>query len=35
MKHAEKLQKMKDDAAMKREKLKARTSLKNRTSGEA
>ena len=32
--HAEKLQKMKDEAAMRREKLKASTSLKNLTSGE-
>lgn len=34
MKHEEKLQKMSDDAAMEREKLKARTALKNRVSGE-
>lgn len=34
MKHEEKLQKMSDDAAMEREKLKARTALKNRVPGE-
>lgn len=34
MKHEEKLQKMSDDAAMQREKLKAKTALKNRVSGE-
>lgn len=35
MKHEEKLQKMSDDAAMEREKLKARTALKNKTNAEA
>lgn len=35
MAHEEKLQKMKDDAAMEREKLKARTALKNPVSGES
>ena len=34
MKHEKELQKMKDDAAMEREKLKARTALKNKTTGE-
>lgn len=34
MKHEEKLQKMSDDAAMQREKLKAKTALKNRVPGE-
>ena len=34
MKHAEKLQKMKDEAAMRREKLKATTARKNKVSGE-
>lgn len=34
MKHETELQKAKDDAAYKREKLKARTALKNKTSGE-
>lgn len=34
MKHEEKLQKMSDDAAMEREKLKAKTALKNRVPGE-
>jgi len=32
MKHEKELQKAKDDAAMEREKLKARTALKNKTS---
>ena len=35
MKHEEKLQKMSDDAAMQREKLKAKTALKNKTNAEA
>lgn len=35
MKHEEKLQKMSDDAAMEREKLKAKTALKNKTNAEA
>lgn len=35
MQHEMKLQKQKDDAAMERERLKARTALKNPTSGEA
>ena len=34
MKHEEKLQKMSDDAAMEREKLKARTAIRNKVSGE-
>ena len=34
MKHEMDLQKQKDDAAMEREKIKARTALKNKTSGE-
>jgi hypothetical protein len=34
MEHESKLQKQKDDAAMEREKLKARTALKNKTTGE-
>lgn len=34
MKHEKELQQMKDDAAMEREKLKARTALKNKTTGE-
>lgn len=34
MKHETQLQKMSDDAAMEREKLKARTALKNKTTGE-
>ena len=34
MKHETELQKAKDDAAYEREKLKARTALKNRTVGE-
>ena len=34
MKHEIQLQKMSDDAAMEREKLKARTALKNKTTGE-
>ena len=34
MKHAEKLQKVKDEAAMRREKLKATTARKNKVSGE-
>lgn len=34
MKHESQLQKQKDDAAMEREKLKARTALKNKVSGE-
>lgn len=34
MKHETELQKAKDDAAMEREKIKARTALKNRVSGE-
>lgn len=34
MQHAEKLQKLKDDAAMERERLKAKTVLKNKVSGE-
>ena len=34
MKHAEKLQKMKDEAAMRRERLKASTARKNKVSGE-
>lgn len=35
MAHEEKIQKMKDEAAMEREKLKARTALKNPVSGES
>ena len=35
MKHEEKLQKLSDDAAMQREKLKAKTALKNKTNAEA
>lgn len=35
MKHETQLQKMSDDAAMEREKLKARTALKNKTNAEA
>ena len=34
MKHETELQKQKDKAAMEREELKARTALKNKTSGE-
>ena len=34
MKHESELQKQKDDAALEREKIKARTALKNKTSGE-
>lgn len=34
MKHEMELQKAKDDAALEREKIKARTALKNRVSGE-
>lgn len=34
MKHEEKLQKMSDDAAMEREKLKAKTAIRNKVSGE-
>lgn len=34
MKHESELQKQKDDAALEREKLKARTALKNKTAGE-
>ena len=34
MKHAEKLQKQKDDAAMRREKLKAKVAKQNKVSGE-
>lgn len=34
MEHEMKLQKQKDDAALEREKIKARTALKNKTSGE-
>ena len=34
MKHETELQKQKDDAALEREKIKARTALKNKTSGE-
>ena len=34
MKHEMALQKQKDDAAYEREKLKARTALKNKTAGE-
>lgn len=35
MQHEEKLQKMSDDAAMERERLKARTALRNKTNAEA
>ena len=34
MQHESKLQKQKDDAAMEREQLKARTALKNKVTGE-
>ena len=34
MKHEKELQSMKDKAAIEREKLKAKTALKNKTSGE-
>jgi hypothetical protein len=34
MKHESELQAQKDKAALEREKIKARTALKNRTSGE-
>jgi len=34
MKHEMELQKQKDEAAMEREKIKARTALKNKTAGE-
>ena len=34
MEHEMKLQKAKDEAALEREKIKARTALKNRVSGE-
>ena len=34
MKHEMELQRAKDDAALEREKIKARTALKNKTSGE-
>ncbi len=35
MQEAKRLQKMKDDAAYKREQLKAKTALKNKTNAEA
>lgn len=34
MKHESELQKQKDDAAMQREELKAKTALKNKVAGE-